>query len=149
MSNVFGTFYQNCVSLSFYYPESELRGKFGHIALRNIYGQNAPRIPEYGKGSDYPFSFIWVDGLVEVNTLTIENMERVEEIAPVETIRVEPRAKIRNMSVAHVSHQNKLGVPLPLMRNHGTIENLYLYNLDAGEDQVLVNAGTIGKLVEN
>ena len=149
ISNVFGTYYQNCVSLSFHYPKCEYRGEFGHITLRNLHGCDAPRIPEYGKEPGYMFSYIWVDGSVKVDSLIIDNVERVEELADAETIRIERGAQIRRMSVSNVEHQSKLDVALPLMRNKGNIEKLYLYNLDAGKDAVLINEGTIEKIIEN
>ena len=39
-------------------------------------------------------------------------------------------------------------MPLPLLLNQGNIGRLYLYNTDPGEDELLVNEGTIDKLTK-
>ena len=135
VSNVFGTYYQNCIVLAYFYPRTGVRGKMNHISIRNIYGNNAHRIPEYNKGDDsfYSFSFIWVDNDVDIDFLAIDNMCRNEEISGVETIRVCEKAHIKNLSLSNILQQNSTNFEFPLFTNYGTIYLSYgeLTSLDA------------------
>ncbi len=148
ISNVFGTFYQNAVAISFFYPKNGQRGTISQVSIRNIFAENAPRRPEYMKTGPYRFSQIWIDGALDIDCLTVSDVYRKETIGQVETVKVLPGAKIRTLSLSNILHRNETGVPIPLMTNKGEIERLYLYNVDPGEDQLLNNEGTIGKLVE-
>lgn len=147
VNNVFGTFYQNCIGLTYFYPRNGLRGKMSHIVLNNIFGENAERKPEYRKRPEYQFSYVWVDNDLDIDHLTITNLYRKEHLGDIETIKIRPRANIGTLSISNVLFQNETGKPAVLMRNQGTIDKLYLYNVDGGDER-LVNEGTIGKLIE-
>jgi len=148
ISNVYGTFYQNCVGLTYFYPRNGLRGKMSHISIRNIYGNNAPRIPEYGKGdnSHFPFAFIWVDSDLDVDFLTIDNLCRNEDLSSVETLKVCRGAYIPNLSVSNIFHKNSTDKPITLFLNEGKIDKLYRYNVDPSEDTLLDNRGFIREI---
>ena len=150
ISNVFGTFYQNCIGLTYFFPRVGFRGKMSHITLRNIHGSNAPRRPEYCKGDNsyYFFSFVWVDGDIDIDHLTVDGLYRDEPIGCVETFKICKGAKIHTLSLSNILHQNRTGKPLPLLLNEGEIDRLYMYNVDAGEDALLENPGTIGKITQ-
>ena len=150
VSNVFGTFYQNCVVLAYFFPHIGTRGRMSHITLRSIHGSNAPRRPEYCKGDNsyYFFSFIWVDDDIDIDHLVVDGLYRDEPIGSVETFKICKGARIRTLSLSNVLHQNRVGKPLPLLLNEGEIERLYMYNVDAGEDTILENRGTIGKITK-
>lgn len=146
VSNVFGTYYQNCVSISYFYPPSGVRGKFGHISLKNLYGSNALRIPECNKtpGYDkYMFSFVTVGGDVDVDFLSIDNLCRKESVAMVETIGIDPTSHIKTLSLSNIVQENDSGHPFPLLKNKGVIDKLYMYNVDSTTDDLIQNTGTI------
>ncbi len=150
VSNVFGTFYQNCVGLTYFYPRMGIRGKMSHISIKNIYGKNAPRIPEYGKGdnSNYPFAFVWVDSDLDIDFLTIDNLCRNEDISNVETLKVCDNSYIKTLSLSNIIHQNQTKNPINLFTNEGVIDKLYMYNVDSGNDKLLENRGTIKTISE-
>lgn len=150
ISNVFGTFYQNCVGLTYFYPKNGSRGKMSHISIRNIYGKNAHRRPEYQKGDDsfFRFAFVWVDGDIDIDQVTIDNLYRNEEISHVETLKVCKGAKIKTLSLSNILHQRTTDIPTTLFLNEGEIDKLYMYNVDASGDKLLENNGVIGKIVE-
>lgn len=149
ISNVHGTFYQNCIGITFFYPKTGRRGNYGAIYIRNICGCNAPRIPAYGKGERYTMPFIWIDGSVDIEMLVIENVSRTESIGLIPTIGIDADTNIRRMQVANIYHKNQFDAPLPLMVNKGKIEKLYLYNLAAGSDEALINEGRIDNLCKS
>ena len=150
ISNVFGTFYQNCVGLTYFYPKNGVRGKMSHISIRNIYGKNSHRRPEYQKGDDsfFRFAFVWVDGDIDIDQVTIDNLYRNEEISHVETIKVCKGAKIKNLSLSNILHQRTTDTPTTLFLNEGEIDKLYMYNVDPSKDKLLENNGVIGKIIE-
>ena len=143
--NVFGTFYQNCIGLTYFYPRTGVRGRMSNISIRNIYGKNAPRIPEYNKGDNsyYPFSFIWVDGDLDIDFLSIDNLCRKEDISDVETLKVCENAYIKMLSLSNILHQNVTDKPVTMFTNEGVIDKLYMYNVDAGCDEIFNNKGTV------
>jgi hypothetical protein len=120
-----------------------------HISIRNIYGNNAHRIPEYNKGDDsfYSFSFIWVDNDVDIDFLAIDNMCRNEEISGVETIRVCEKAHIKNLSLSNILQQNSTNFEFPLFTNYGTIDKLYMYNVNSDKGKIIDNKGDIGQMI--
>lgn len=150
ISNVFGTFYQNCIGLTYFYPKNGSRGKMSHISIRNIYGKNAHRRPEYQKGDDsfFRFAFVWVDGDIDIDQVTIDNLYRNEEISHVETLKVCKGAKIKTLSLSNILHQRTTDTPTTLFLNEGEIDKLYMYNVDPSNDKLLENNGVIGKIVE-
>lgn len=150
ISNVFGTFYQNCIGLTYFYPRTGLRGKMSHICIRNIYGKNAPRIPEYNKGdnSNFPFSFIWIDGDLDIDSVSIDNLYRQEDVSNVQTLKVCKNAYIKNLSLSNVLHQNLTDKPITMFINEGVIDKLYLHNVDSGKDNFIENNGVINAIKE-
>ena len=150
ISNVFGTFYQNCIGLTYFYPKNELRGKMSHVSIKNVYGKNAHRIPEYQKGDDsfFRFAFVWIDGSLDIDSVTIDNLFRNEEISHVETIKVCNGAKIKRLSLSNIVHQNSTDTPITFMVNEGEIENLYMHNVDTSNEKLLDNKGVIGSIIE-
>ena len=151
ISNVFGTFYQNAVGLTYFFPRTGLRGQMSHISIRNIYGSNAPRIPEYNKGdnSNYPFAFVWIDGDLDIDFLSIDNLCRDEQLGVVETIKVCAKAHIGALSLSNILQQNHTGQRITLFKNLGQIDRLYLWNVNAGEDTLLENLGQIGTICDS
>lgn len=150
IQNVYGTFYQNCIGLTYFYPRNGLRGKMSHISIRNVYGKNAPRRPEYNKGDNsfFGFSFVWIDGDIDIDLLSIDMLCRNEELSGVETLKVCKNAHIRTLSLSNVIHQNSTDRPITCFLNEGEIERLYMYNVDASGDLLLDNRGSIGKITE-
>lgn len=150
ISNVFGTFYQNCIGLTYFYPKNGVRGKMSHISIRNIYGKNASRRPEYQKGDNsfFRFAFVWVDGDIDIDAVSIDNLYRNEEISHVETLKVCKGAKIKTLSLSNILHQNSTDTPNTLFLNEGEIDKLYMYNVDPSNDKLIENKGVINKIVE-
>lgn len=148
ISNVFGTFYQNCIGITYFYKRSGVRGIMSHISIKNIFAENAPRIPEYNKNGPYTFSLIWIDGDLDIDSVSIDNLHRKENISDIETLKVCKNADIKNLSVSNVTHQNNTNTPITFMKNEGRIENLYLYNIDTGNDTKLENNGEIINIKE-
>lgn len=150
ISNVFGTYYQNAVGLTYYFPRSGTRGKMSDITIKNIYGSNAPRRPEYRKGDNsyYFFQYVWVDGDLDIDTLTVDGLYRDEKIANVASFKVCEGAKIGRLSLMNVRCRNSTPNKYPFLINEGEIDKLYMYNVDADGALLIDNHGTINKITE-
>jgi len=146
IQNVFGTFYIYGITLSKYYPNAE-QGRYDRIVLNNIHASKAANNPIYQKTDEFQRSvpLIYVEGKLRVKNLTIYDVHRVEENIPVETIRVDPETVVDNLTISNVSVENRTGQPFPLLRNCGKIVRLRTTMLEAGEDEVFVNEGTVAE----
>lgn len=147
ISNVFGTYYQNPVSLTYYHYHHTTRGIMDHISIKNIFASNAPRLPIYQKCENYQFAFIYIDSRLDIGHVRIENIGRNEALGDIETVRVMPDTKIKTLVLEHVDHSNRTGKPVPLMINEGEIEKLYLLDIESGDDVVMENRGVIRNTV--
>ena len=148
ISNVFGTYYQNPVSLTFYHYHETTRGIMDHISIKNIFASNAERLPIYQKSVNYQFAFIFIDSRMDIGHVRIENIGRNEKLGDIETIRILPDTKIKTLVLEHINHENHTGRPVPMMINEGEIEKLYLLDIDCGDDVMIENKGTIAKTIE-
>ena len=149
INNIFGTFYQNAIGITYFYPRRGSRGKMEHISIRNVFAAHAPRRPEYNKPGPYRFSHIWVDKTLDIDSISIDNLHCREVLGNVALIKVCADTNIRNLSISNVTYENDTGAPVPMMKNEGNIGKLYLYNTDPGEDIRLVNDGTVGQIIEH
>lgn len=148
ISNVFGTFYQNCIGLTYFYPRSGRRGVMSHISIQNIFGENAERKPIYQKQANYEFSYIWMDGDLDIDYVSIQNLYRKEKLGAIETIKVCKNCHIKSLALTNIVHQNETGTPCPAITNEGTIDKLTMRNIDSCTDTLLNNNGVIRELVE-
>lgn len=148
ISNVFGTYYQNPVSLTFYHYKQTTRGIMDHISIKNIFASNAPRLPIYRKSERYQFGLIFIDSHMDIGHVRIENIGRNEKLGDIETVRILPDTKIKTLVLEHINHENHTAKPVPMMTNQGEIDKLYLLDIDHGEDVRIDNKGTIKKIVE-
>ena len=62
-------------------------------------------------------------------------------------ILVDQGAQVRRMILNDITVENYTGKPMPLLYNKGDIGYLSTCDLDAGEDEVIVNEGPIQKQV--
>lgn len=148
IANVFGTYYQNGVLISYFYPRTGVRGVYDHIVLRNIFASNAPRLPIFRKPPKYEFSMINIDSDLDIGTINIDCAHRDEECGDIEMLSVGKNTDIRSLSVSHMSQNNMTGRHFPLIRNDGHIQNLYLLNVQSGEDERFQNNGAVDKLID-
>ena len=148
ISNVFGTYYQNPVSLTYYYYDRTTRGFIDHISIKNVLASNAERLPIYQKPEKYQFALLYIDSRLDIGHLRIENVGRNEKLGDIETIRIRPDTKIKRLTLEHICHENHTGKSVSMMINEGEIDKLFTLDLDAGDDVVLDNRGIIRETVD-
>lgn len=149
VNNIFGTFYQNAIGLTYFYPRiCGRRGQMQDIVIRNIFASNAPRREVYNKPGPYTFSLIWVDSDIDVGNLVIENVFRHETVAAVESLHICANANIDMLQLSHLEHDNNTGTPVPAILNEGCITRCYLHDVRAHGDQLLCDHGQIEYLIQ-
>lgn len=143
ISNVFGTYYQYCIGITNFYYERETHGIFENISLEKIYASKALR-PDYLMKSGYPYALIWIDEKLNVKNLNMTDMSRTEKNISVEYILIKDSSTmIDRMSITNLRQENLTDGKCPVIRNEGTIKNLYLYNVSADKDEILSGGGVI------
>ena len=146
ISNVFGTFYVYCITLSKYYDRCKL-GRYDGIVIDNIFAAKAVNKPVYGKADDFYRSLplIYVEAKVDVGHLAIRDVHRIEENLAIETLRIDRESVVHNLILENISMENHTGQPFLLLHNCGEISQLHTSLLDAGTDKLMLNEGFIRK----
>ena len=99
-------------------------------------------------GCDGPIGDIEIDGDIDIDTLSFDNLSRREDPSARETFGIGAHAHIENLALSHIFQRGAPGMAPVLLRNAGRIDRLSLYDIDAGGATVLENAGLIGRLRE-
>ena len=150
ISNVFGTFFQYAVGITRYSDEGTV-GRCDQISLSNIYASKAVRIPIYGKGpiepaTTYVYDILWIEGGIEVGNVQVSNLHRRENVTAIPTVHLLAGTHIELLSIEHCSQENETGKPVPFFLNEGTIDKLFLRDIQVKGDETLVNKGSIGEI---
>jgi hypothetical protein len=146
ISRVFGTYYQYCIGLTKYYP-GETTGGFDAITLRDIHAAKSERLPiqEAHMGDkSYHFPLIWAQEEVVINRLSIEHLHRREHVNPIDTVRIEPRAFVRELNICDLTVENDTDSACAKVVNLGEIGRLRAQGMNKDE---IVNRGTIEQLI--
>lgn len=126
--NVHGNFYTYAVGLTHYFAERKTRGVFDDIVISDVFTGKVFSPENIGVNSRTNFPPIWVQGAVDVGSLTISNFSRDERNIPVATIRVDPSAAIGRLTVRDSKVVNRLDVPLSFLDIRGKVDQLVLEN---------------------
>ncbi len=148
IQNVYGTYWQYAVGITrFHYRPDEVNslGLYDNIMLKNICVSKAPRYSLYCKDDSYVYPLIFIERLLHIGRLHIENLHRLEKVTPIDTIYVGEKTDISEMVITDSSQENRLAEPFPFLRSEGMIEKLIISNTDSGKDDLL--AGNMPKLL--
>ena len=145
ISNIYGTYYRYCVVID-KYRKVEERAAFENINISNIYASLCPGTEDVTKK---PRPLIVVGPNLDMTMLNLSNLYRNETYYPAPTIGVLEDTHIRKVSVFGAAQTNATGEPMPFMKNDGTIDTLYLVNIDTDGDELLNGNGTVNCLVKN
>ena len=142
VTNVFGTYYVYCVTLSKYTTEPGSSG-FENITVDNVYASICEGTADV-KGNYSPLIAIGPD--IELKAIKFANIFRNETRCSKATIGIGANTTVRDLSVINCVQTNSTGSPIALIENNGTIEKLVSINNDAGDDEIIGGSGTIGQL---
>ena len=149
ITNVYGTYYQYCIGISKFYP-GENTGCYRGITLDHIYASKAMPVRQgafqWPPKTEQAFPLIWIQGKTVTHDLSVSELHRKEKALPKDTIYVGEKAYIGQLTVERAITENHTGGKMPLLHNKGHIARLALRRVNAGEDEVLVNEGSIDTL---
>ena len=131
ISDIYGTFYQYCVSFSKYYTSSPYPGLYDAITIDHVFASKAKLLPVYNKAADQPpYPLIQVQPGVKVRNLKIADMYRREYITPVETIRIYAGGEVESLILENISTENYTqNEYMPVLVNDGIIRHLDTKNI--------------------
>lgn len=139
--NVFGTYYQYCVTISRYYPDN-YTSTHEAIQLDHIFASKAVR-DTYPYPDSYVFPLFYIEKDVHVNGLTLRDIYREEEINPVCTFYVGENSVVNRLTLDNITTVNRTGKPMPFFENHGTVTDLLAQRIYAGADEMVINNGRL------
>ena len=135
--NVHGNFYTYAVGLTHYFPKNP-RGHFDDIVITDVFASKVYSPEDIGVNSRTNFPLIWVQGPVDVGSLTIRNLSRDERNIAVASIRVDEPATIKRLTVRDCKVINKMDKPLPFLDVRGKVDTATVENnmfvADPGEN---------------
>ena len=140
ISDIYGSFYQYCISFSKYYLTSPYPGLYDAITIDHVYVSKAKLLPVYNKSANQPaYPLIQVQPDVKIKSLKISDMYRREYINPVETMRIHEGAEVDSLILENISTENHTREEgMPILVNDGVIRHLDAKNImENGESKLL------------
>ena len=125
--NVHGNFYTYAVGLTHYFPKNP-RGHFDDIVISDVFAAKVYSPEDIGVNSRTNFPLIWVQGPVDVGSLTVSNLSRDEKNIAVASIRVDEPASVKRLTVRDCKVINRMGSSLPFFDLRGKVETATVEN---------------------
>ena len=125
--NVHGNFYTYAVGLTHFFPKRP-RGCFDDIVISDVFAAKVYSPEGIGVNSRTNYPPIWVQGPVDVGSLTIRNLSRDERNVPVASIRVDKDATIGRLTVRDCKVINRMGKPLAFFDVRGKVSTSTVEN---------------------
>ena len=119
--NVHGNFYTYAVGLTHYFPKNP-RGHFDDIVISDVFASKVYSPEDIGVNSRTNFPPIWVQGPLDVGSLTIRNFSRDEKNIGVPSIRIDEPATVKRLTVRDCKVINRMEKPLPFLDVRGKVE---------------------------
>lgn len=126
--NVHGNFYTYVVGLTHFFDKRETRGVFDDIVISDVFAAKVFSPEGVGVHSRTNFPPIWVQGPVDVGSLTISNYSRDEKNIDVPSIRVDAPARVKRLTVRDCQVVNRLDKPLSFFDVRGKVERFKAEN---------------------
>ena len=142
VTNIYGSYYVYCVSLSKYTTEPGVSG-FENITIDNVYASICEGTKDV-KGNYSPLITIGPD--IELKGIKLANIFRNETRCPKATIGIGKNTVVKDLSVINCVQTNETDNPITFLENNGRIDNLFMVNNDAGGDELLGGEGTVNKI---
>ncbi len=130
--NVFGSFYQYVIGLT-KFCDYEIDGFFDAIVMDNLHVRKAIRYSylsysEKIATDSMVFPVVYLEDLINVKSLSIRELYRVEENVSIPTISVGEGARVENLTIKNCYSENHTDTPFALYEQKGTVEKLVWEN---------------------
>ncbi len=130
--NVFGSYYQYVIGLT-KFCDYEVDGYFDAIVMDNLHVRKAIRYSylsysERCATDSMVFPVVYLEDLINVKSLSISELYRVEENVSIPTISVGNGVKVENLSIKNCYSENHTDTPFALYEQKGTVQQLVWEN---------------------
>ena len=125
--NIHGNFYTSAVGITHFFPQFP-RGVFDDITIADVFAAKAYAPKELGEHSRTNMPMIWVEGPIDVGSLTISNLSRDEKTIGVASIRVDKDATIGRLTVRDCKVINRMKLQLPFFDILGKVSRATVEN---------------------
>jgi len=149
LSNIFGAYRHNIVSLTNHRAHPGTDSTFENISLEGVFCRRSLSGRDPNKPLPLTESPIWIDAPAVVVNLTIRDYHCLETTSASDAIYIAPGATVQYLGLSDVSIINRTGKPASLLNNAGLVEALNMANISVRDDpptpfgQLLANSGTI------
>ncbi len=126
ISNVYGSYYVYCIGLTKYHGGEDERGFMKNILIENVAACASEGTADV-KGGYYPF--IWVQKGLDIEGLSIRNVERDEKTYPTPLLKVDEGATVKRMRLSDIYQESHLDTEVPLLDIEGDVEFLTKENI--------------------
>ncbi len=126
ISNVYGSYYVYCIGLTKYHGSEDERGIMKNILIENVAACASEGTADV-KGGHYPF--IWVQKGVDVEGLSIQNVEREENTYSTPLLKIDEGATVKRMRIRDIYQKSALQEEIPLLVLEGEAEILEKKNI--------------------
>ena len=142
LSNIYGSFYQYVVGITKFY-KTPVEGLFDAISIDHVYASKCMPVKkgefQHPNRMDQVLPFIFVEKHTVIGVLSVSHVHRREDTLPVDTILVQGDVRLGRLILEDITTTNTTGLPMPLLRNEGTIGYLSVRRVDTGADEIIVN----------
>ncbi|MDR1291265.1 MAG: hypothetical protein LBK06_08690, partial [Planctomycetaceae bacterium] len=140
ISNIFGSFRLNCVSLTHFNVHPGQPTVFEDIVIDGVFSakqfEKDVKPEPWDEKNRRSQSIVRIESTALVENLTVQNLSRREwmpNAAP--TILIDTAANVKNLRLRDIEQVNKSETPLPLIVNNGTINRLFLNSVTVSEPE--------------
>ena len=144
VSNVYGSYYIYALTISKYSTLPE-RGIFENVSVDNVCVTTCEGTGDV-RANYLPVIYVGED--IDIRNLTLRNLRRDERHSAVPTIGIGKGTHIHTLSLSDCSLHSTLAEPISLIHNDGTIDRLYLYNVETAGNPILSGHGDVALLKE-
>lgn len=117
--NIYGSYYTYCIGLTKYHGGEEERGIMKNILIENVVASASEGTADV-KGGHYPL--LWVQKGLDVDGLSIQNVEREEKNHPTPLFKVDEGATVQNLRLCNIRQKSELQEKIPLLVLEGDIQ---------------------------
>lgn len=126
ISNIYGSFYVYCVGITKYHGGDDERGVIKNVIIEDIAVSSSEGTADV-PGGVHPI--IWVQKGVDLDGLTVRNVEREEEAFPVPLLGVDEGATVKRLDISNVHQTSLIDKDVPLLSVKGETEIIKQENL--------------------
>lgn len=143
ITNIYGTYYVYCITLSNYYYFEGKKGQYDNITIDNVYAS-------FCAGTvDVPGNYcalITLDREVEVGNLSISNVHHDETRCSQPTLGICNGSIVHKLSIKDCTQKNLTDGRMPFFDNYGQIDKLVMKEIECENEQKIINNGEIGSI---